>query len=69
MGRLDYIGFTILEIKIQLLFMLHTGNSNSRQMHAKTLKFSEDLTSTYFDGTVKVLMEALSCIETKHLNL
>lgn len=67
MGRLDYIGFTILEIKIQLLFMLHTGNS--RQMHAKTLKFSEDLTSTYFDGTVKVLMEALSCIETKHLNL
>lgn len=24
---------------------------------------------TYFDGTVKVLVETLSCIETKHLNL
>lgn len=26
-------------------------------------------TQTYFDGTVKVLVEALSRVETKHLNL
>lgn len=40
-----------------------------QKIHAETCKLSENVISAYFDGTVKVLVEALSCIETEHLNL
>lgn len=39
------------------------------QIHPPSEKFSENLIMTYFNRAVKVLMEALSCIESEHLNL